>query len=496
MAPIIGHAERLRFRGLALRLPRADRAAAGARQPSTSPTFAKARRSSRPAWRRPTCSSSSRASCGSSTRRQRAVASFGPHDTFDGRGCRARSAALCGRRGSAGLPARRQVVTELIARNATFGALLFSDLSNKLAAIAGASASTSCSRWRWRESTTIPAPGAVVDATPTSSRRAVLQAERSTNVLVRDRRAAGHLHRDGAAARGAARHAAGPLPVREVSSFGLITSRRRAPVGDALTVMVRHRCTGGGGATAAAHRGRAGGARPVELPVQSLLPDHREIVQAQDLEAWPARAAKSRACRPAAPRRHPGRPDRHAGAGAQRPAVPAGLGTGRPARAGRRQLPVRHGQRRPRRATAARPTRTTACPARWHASPADLDATCERFSARAARLRLSRLPGRHHGQQSRMARQREDSSARRPPLAAAARCRTADGAGDLPRCPRGGRRRDAAGRRAGRRSSLVVTPTTRCWPLCRGDRRLPRRVRRMVESPAALRRARRSRRST
>jgi CBS domain-containing protein len=68
-----------------------------------------------------------------------AVASFGPHDTFDGR------SLLSGQVGGRFVAAEevlayqlaRQVVTELIARNATFGALLFSDLSNKLAAIAG-----------------------------------------------------------------------------------------------------------------------------------------------------------------------------------------------------------------------------------------------------------------------------------------------------------------------------------------------------------------------
>lgn len=69
---------------------------------------------------------------------EQAIASYGPDDSFDGR------ALVAGRVNGRFVAAEevlawqlaRAAVQELIARNATFGALLFSDLSNKLGAIA------------------------------------------------------------------------------------------------------------------------------------------------------------------------------------------------------------------------------------------------------------------------------------------------------------------------------------------------------------------------
>ncbi len=110
----------------------------------------------------------------------------------------------------------RQVVTELIARNATFGALLFSDLSNKLAAIAGRVGQHELQSLALARVDTIPVRRAA--RRRCRLRRAVggaaaagrAQHQRAGAGPVRASSAAGHLHRDGAAARGAARHAAGP----------------------------------------------------------------------------------------------------------------------------------------------------------------------------------------------------------------------------------------------------------------------------------------------
>ncbi|MDM0065697.1 putative nucleotidyltransferase substrate binding domain-containing protein [Variovorax sp. J31P207] len=228
-----------------------------------------------------------------------AVASFGPHDTFDGR------SLLSGQVGGRFVAAEevlayqlaRQVVTELIARNATFGALLFSDLSNKLAAIAGRVGQHELQSLALARVDAIPvrAPHFVDADRDVLSVVRLLQAERSTNVLVRD--LSGPAPRLGiftvTALQRAVLHGTplDRLPVREVSSFGLITVDAAAPVGDALIVMVRHRVhrvvvtAGDGGGDG----GRVVGVLEA-LDLFSFLSNHsylinREIVEAQDLQA-------------------------------------------------------------------------------------------------------------------------------------------------------------------------------------------------------------------
>jgi len=222
-----------------------------------------------------------------------AVASFGPHDTFDGR------SLLSGQVGGRFVAAEevlayqlaREAVNELIARNATFGALLFSDLSNKLAAIAGRGGQHELQSLALARVDAIPmrAPRFVDADSDVLSVVRLLQAERSTNVLVRD--LAGPATRLGiftvTALQRAVLHGTplDRLPVREMSSFGLITVDAAAPVGDALIVMVRHRV----------HRvvvmagGEVQGVLEA-LDLFSFLSNHsylinREIAEAQDLQA-------------------------------------------------------------------------------------------------------------------------------------------------------------------------------------------------------------------
>jgi len=228
-----------------------------------------------------------------------AVASFGPHDTFDGR------SLLSGQVGGRFVAAEevlayqlaRQVVTELIARNATFGALLFSDLSNKLAAIAGRVGQHELQSLALARVDAIPvrAPHFVDADCDVLSVVRLLQAERSTNVLVRD--LSGPAPRLGiftvTALQRAVLHGTplDRLPVREVSSFGLITVDAAAPVGDALIVMVRHRVHR---VVVMADDGGGDGGRVVgvleALDLFSFLSNHsylinREIAEAQDLQA-------------------------------------------------------------------------------------------------------------------------------------------------------------------------------------------------------------------
>jgi CBS domain-containing protein len=231
-----------------------------------------------------------------------AVASFGPHDTFDGRSLLAGqvSGRFVATEEVLAYQLARQAVNELIARNATFGALLFSDLSNKLAAIAGRVGQHELQSLALARVDAIPirAPHFVDAGCDVLSVVRLLQAERSTNVLVRD--LAGAAPRLGiftvTALQRAVLHGTplDRLPVREVSSFGLITVDATDPVGDALTVMVRHKV----------HRvvvmAGAGGGDILgvleALDLFSFLSNHsylinRAIDEAQDLEAL-ARASR------------------------------------------------------------------------------------------------------------------------------------------------------------------------------------------------------------
>lgn len=224
------------------------------------------------------------------------VARFGPHDTFDGRSLVA--GQVSGRFVAAeevlAYQLAREAVNELIARNATFGALLFSDLSNKLAAIAGRRGEHELQSLALARVDAIPmrAPRFVDADLDVLSVVRLLQAERSTNVLVRD--LAGAAPRLGiftvTALQRAVLHGTplDRLPVREVSSFGLISVDATDPVGDALTVMVRHKVhrvvvMAGNGS------GEVLGVLEA-LDLFSFLSNHsylinREIAEAQDLEA-------------------------------------------------------------------------------------------------------------------------------------------------------------------------------------------------------------------
>ncbi|KQP22575.1 putative nucleotidyltransferase substrate binding domain-containing protein [Pseudorhodoferax sp. Leaf267] len=176
---------------------------------------------------------------------QQAVASYGPDDSFDGR-------ALVAGRASSRFVAAEEVlayqlahaaVNELIARNATFGALLFSDLSNKLGAIAERQ-----SRHELQSLTLARVDEAYLrqpvfmdaDADVLSAVR-LFREKRTNTVLVRD----GGRH--GVFTANALQRAVldgrplDRLPLREVASFELVTVRASDPVGDALTVMVRHK---------------------------------------------------------------------------------------------------------------------------------------------------------------------------------------------------------------------------------------------------------------
>lgn len=176
------------------------------------------------------------------------TARYGPDDTFDGRSLvagRASSRFVAAEEVVAYLLPRR-VVNELIARNATFGALVFSALSDKLRAAAGRHGQhelQALTTARVDESHVRPALFVDAAADVVSVVR-LFHAQRTTCVLVRD--GAGASPRIGIFTATALQRAVllgrplDRLPVGELANYALIRVRPSDPLGEALAVMIRH----------------------------------------------------------------------------------------------------------------------------------------------------------------------------------------------------------------------------------------------------------------
>jgi CBS domain-containing protein len=177
------------------------------------------------------------------------ITTFGPDDTFDGRGLVAgkTSSRFVAQEEVVAYQLARQAVTALIADNATFGALLFSDLSNKLAALSQRQSQhelQSLTLSRVDEAFVRPVHYVDMD-TDVLSVVKVLQAHRAASVLVRDRSSspprlgiftATTLQR--AILNGV------PLDAQQVgalASYSLISVKPSDQVGDALALLMRHR---------------------------------------------------------------------------------------------------------------------------------------------------------------------------------------------------------------------------------------------------------------
>ena len=224
------------------------------------------------------------------------VASYGPRDCFDGR-------SLVAGRASSRFAAAEEVlayelakstVNTLIARNATFGALLFSDLSHKLSALA--------QRHAEREMHALTAskvadaflrPAHLVDGgADIVAVATVMQAQRTSSVLVRDGARLGIFTNTGLQRAVLDGRALDTLAVRELATFRLVLIAPDAPLFDALALMIQHQV----------HRlVVAEGERIVglleQLDLLSFLSNHSylitvQIVQAQDLAALGVQAAR------------------------------------------------------------------------------------------------------------------------------------------------------------------------------------------------------------
>ncbi len=177
------------------------------------------------------------------------VNSYGPDDCFDGR------ALVAGRVAGRFVAAEevlayqltRQAVNELILRNATFGALLFADLSKKLSALAERDSQHEMQSLSLaRVAQAVVRPATVVDGdTDIVSVVKLFQAQRTGSVMVRDSRSdpprLGVFTTSGL--QRAILHGTplAQLPVRELASFSLVSVRPDDHLFDALALMIRHK---------------------------------------------------------------------------------------------------------------------------------------------------------------------------------------------------------------------------------------------------------------
>ncbi|OYU98861.1 MAG: cyclic nucleotide-binding protein, partial [Burkholderiales bacterium PBB5] len=179
------------------------------------------------------------------------AATYGPDDCFDGR-------ALVSGKASSRFVAAEEVlayrlaksaVNELISANATFGALLFADLSKKLSALSAHERQHELqSLTLARVDQAVVRPATLVDRdTDIVSIARLFSAQRITHVLVR-----GMAPGDGAASLGVFTTAGlqrailsgrplDQLPVGDLASHPLVTVRPTDPLYDALATMIRHR---------------------------------------------------------------------------------------------------------------------------------------------------------------------------------------------------------------------------------------------------------------
>ena len=225
-----------------------------------------------------------------------AVAGYGPNDCFDGRSLmagRASSRFVAAEEVVAYLLAK-EAVNALISRNATFGALLFSDLSNKLGALAQRHEQRemhALTMSRVEEAFLRPAHVVEgVDDIVTVAR--LMQAEHSSSVLVRDGERLGIFTNTGLQRAVVDGQPLDRRPVRDLATFSLVSIAPDAPLFDALALMIRHQV----------HRlVVADGPRIVglleQLDLLSFLSNHSylitlRIVRAQSLDELRAEAGK------------------------------------------------------------------------------------------------------------------------------------------------------------------------------------------------------------
>ena len=174
---------------------------------------------------------------------------YGVNDCFDGRGLVAEkvSSRFAAAEEVVAYQLAKKTVGSLIASNATFGAMLFSDLSNKLSAISQRKSQhelQSLTMARVDEAFVRPAHFVDADSDIVSVVK-LFQSERTTTVLVRDQTCEpprlGIFTHTGLQRAILDGTPLGELPVRRLANFSLISVRPSDQLGDALAVMIRKR---------------------------------------------------------------------------------------------------------------------------------------------------------------------------------------------------------------------------------------------------------------
>ncbi len=224
------------------------------------------------------------------------VATYGPHDCFDGR------SLVAGRASSRFVAAEevlayelaKDTVNALISRNATFGALLFSDLSHKLGALAQRHSEREMHALTTsRVTEAFLRPAHVVDGgTDIITVATLMQAQRTSSVLVRDGPRLGIFTNTGLQRAVLDGRPLDALAVRELATFKLVSISPDAPLFDALALMIQHQVH----RLVVAEGDRIAGLLE-QLDLLSFLSNHSylitvQIVQAQDLDALGEQAAK------------------------------------------------------------------------------------------------------------------------------------------------------------------------------------------------------------
>jgi len=177
------------------------------------------------------------------------ITTYGPDDCFDGRGLVAGKVSSCfvAAEEVVAYQLARQAVSDLIVSNATFGALLFSDLGHKLSALAQRRSQhelQSLTLSRVDEAFLRP-PHTVDASTDVLSVVKLFQAQRTSNVLVRDTDSTPP--RLGIFTATALQRAIldgrplDQLAVGELANFSLIRVRPSDPLGDAMALMLKRR---------------------------------------------------------------------------------------------------------------------------------------------------------------------------------------------------------------------------------------------------------------
>ena len=224
------------------------------------------------------------------------VATFGPDDCFDGR------SLISGRASSRFVAAEEVVAYELakaavnalIARNATFGALLFSDLSEKLGALAQRHSQRELHALTMsRVDEAFLRPAHVIDGGASIvAVAAAMQTHRCSSLLVRDGDRLGIFTNTGLQRAIVDGRPLDTLAVRDLATFKLVTIAPGVPLFDALALMIEHQV----------HRVVVVASERIvglleQLDLLSFLSNHSylitvQIVQAQSLEVLAAQAEK------------------------------------------------------------------------------------------------------------------------------------------------------------------------------------------------------------